>query len=768
MMEFGLVGKPGGEKACLKWIEVKGRLVGEALLVNSRQKYINDIVQNAEFIYTFPLPDNAAVTGLVLKINDAVIKGEIREKEAALKLYDEALGRGDSAFLLEQVRENVFQISLGQIAKGEEVEVDISYFQEIKTVDEEMRICIPTLLAPRYIPGKASGDKTGPGRIAPTDQVPDADFISPPVADADYKASIEVELNTLTPVKGIESPSHSIKVKNLSETGARVVLGEGNTAMDRDFILKVQMYGEVPNRLLWGKNEQGEYFAGLSFNAELPPTNRKQACEYIFLLDISGSMAGEKSIQAAQAIQICLRNLGPEDIFNLAAFESETVHFSPVSLPYNQQNLEMASAWVESLPVMGGTEILPAVRFALGKGSGLEKIVLLFTDGQVGNEKEIIDLVKGSREGLRLYSIGIDTAVNSYFISEIAAAGNGFAEFVYPGEDLEEKILRHFSRIHASFIQEVKFEFSNNTRFEPSGCLPDRIYDLEPYNLLFKLSAPPQGEVLINGVREGRKTSFTVDDFKELGDAGVLEKLWARQKIAELNVCLSSGNRRRSSSIRADIVKLSERYQVISALTSFIATYQRINKMSGLPETVVVPVKAPQGWAMFSGQAEAVSVSYTVADAGVATTGAIAPGFLSQAVMPFPASPGLVKSSVESSFDDFSISRSNLPGSLNRIAAIQNSDGSFGPIQGDAHALIKETAETIVRFAGSRKMSLYRNQLQKAIEYLVSMEALILADHALTVLVYEALEIAWERKIIRSNYKSMLDLKAQLKAILSE
>ncbi|MEQ8174852.1 MAG: VIT and VWA domain-containing protein [Syntrophomonadaceae bacterium] len=768
MIEYGLVSKQGVEKAALKMIEIKGKLVGEALLVNSRQKYINDAAPNAEFIYTFPLPDQAAVFDLTLKLHDTVIKGEIREKDAAFKLYDETLGQGDSAFLLEQVRENVFQISLGQIARGEEVEVDISYFQEIKTVDEEMRICIPTLLAPRYIPGKASGDKMGPGRMAPTDQVSDADFITPPVANVDYRASIEIELDALTPIKSVESASHQINFEMLGETRARVILAEGNSAMDRDFILKVQLSGEAPNRLIWGKNEQNEYFAGLSFSAELPPTSLRPACEYIFLIDISGSMVGDKSVQAAQAIQICLRNLGPEDVFNLAAFESETFVFSPVSLPYNQQNLEQASAWVENLPVMGGTEILPAVQFALGKGSSSEKVVLLFTDGQVGNEKEIIDLVNKNRDGLRLYSIGIDTTVNSHFINAVAAAGNGYAEFVYPGEELEEKILRHFSRIHANFIEEISIEFSDCEPFEPSGRLPERIYDLEPYQFIFRLSAPPHGRVSVSGIYAGRKMLFAIEEIQELGDAGVLEKLWAKQKITELNTYLSWGNPRRSSGIKADIIKLSERYRVISALASFVATYQRKNKMSGLPETVVIPVNAPHGWAMLEKAAEAVLVSCAPVDAGAATTGAISPTFLRQASMPFPANPGLLNRYTENAFNDFSVSRPLLPDSLNKIAAHQNSDGSFGSIESDASVRIKETAQAIVRFAGSRKISLYRNQLQKAIEYLVAMEALILADHALTVLVYEALEMAQERKIIRSNHKSILDLTAQLKAILSD
>lgn len=766
-MEYGLVSKPDNRKAALKRVEISGELFGNALLVNSCQKYLNDAVPNGEFIYTFPLPERAAVYALTLKINETVIKGEIREKEAAFKLYDESLRQGDSAFLLEQIRDNVFQVSVGQLALGEEIEVEISYYEDLKTVDGEMRIRIPTVLAPRYISGTTSGKKTGPGRISPTDRVPDADLITPPIAQVDYKASIELKLNTLAPLKSIESPSHAIKIKQQAETSALVMLEVEDCLMDRDFILKLLLLGDAPNSLVWGENARGECFAGLSFSAELPPAPSGGTHEYIFLLDISGSMAGEKSVQAAQAIQICLRNLGSEDVFNLAAFESETYLFSPVSLPYDQQNLDRASAWVKKLPVMGGTEILPAVQFALAQSSDREKIVLIFTDGEVGNEKEIIDLVRRSRSNLRLYSIGIDTAVNSYLINEIAAVGNGYAEFVYPGEDLEEKILRHFSRIHASFLKDLQFEFSGKTAFEASRKLPDRIYDLEEYRLILKLDGRPRGCLTLSGQCGDESLSFEIADSREIKNGEIVEKLWARQKIAELNDYLAYGNPRRAEGIKADIVALSEKYQVISPLTSFVATYQRIDKLSGLPETRVIPVNAPHGWLMFSRQEpEPIlsSVCFAAVDAGEATTGAVCPDFFSAPCIPFPVGPGRVFQETQ----ELSLEGPDWVNavSLNQLAAMQNSNGSFGNTSSGVSGIIQSTARAIVRLAGSSIISIYRTQIQKAVDYLVSMEAVIADDKALIDSVYEALEKARDRKIIRSYNRRQLELAAKLKDII--
>lgn len=780
-MEYGLLNKRNKKSVALKAVEISGDLVGEALWVKSKQYYCNDSGKNAEFIYTFPLSEQAAVCDFTAKIGEQFIRGEIKERESAFEEYDEALRNGDSAFLLENVRPNAFQVSLGQINPGEEVEINISYFQEIKNSDAEMRISIPTLLAPRYIPGKPSGEKLGPGEFNPTDRVPDGDFISPPIGETNYQATIKLNLNTLTPISSVASPSHQIIIEPVKENTAIISLAEGDSQMNRDFVLNIKLFGEALPRLIYGKNQQNEYFAYASYTPELPAVEKKQASEYIFLIDISGSMAGEKLKQAANAIQICLRNLSPEDIFNMVAFESEIHKFSKESVNFNQENLDRASTWVRGLRSTGGTEILPAVQFALKESSEYQKIVLLFTDGQVGNEKEIINYVKKRNDNLRLFTLGIDTSVNSHFINQIAEAGNAYAEFVYPGENLEDKVLRHFSRINASFMDSIKFELDNASEKDLAGEIPARLYDLEAYSQVFKLANRPEGKLIIKGNYKQQEISIEIDDIQELESAEVLEKLWAKQKIAELEAYLDNGNPRRSQKIKADIIAISEKYRLISSLTSFLAVYQRENKLSGLPETIVIPVDFPHAWGMFDIHSQDLDIPTFLKRSGITSPAAGAMVVTSQF---------LVTDSIFETKHQFSNLKFNRPISsdddfneefapieealtytdkLKPLAAKQNFDGSFGSFDANIDSKIQDTARAIINFANNASnISIFRNQLKKAIDYLITMEAEIMGDEDLLKIVCEALELARSRKIIRNDNQQQIEFTAKIKSKLED
>jgi len=767
-MDYGLINKTTKESVALKAVDVSGELAGEALWVKILQKYLNDTGKNAELIYTFPLPEQAAVCDFTARIGNDLISGNIVEKEQAFREYDEAMRRGDSAFILENVRPNVFQISLGQIDAGEEVEIAIAYFQETKTCDGEIRLSIPTLLAPRYIPGSPAGNKMGPGQAQPTERVPDADFISPPMGNPDYPVAIRLNLDSPTPISSIGSPSHQIVVEQSGPQHAEVRLAAGSSRMNRDFILNIHLKGEALPCLIYGKGQQGEYFAYASFTPELPISQENPGREYIFLIDISGSMGGEKLRQAANALQICLRNLGLDDTFNLVAFESETHTFSPDSISYNQKNLESASTWVNKLEAMGGTNILPAVELALSKVSSREKIMLLFTDGQVGNEAEIISYVKDHAENLRLFSVGIDTAVNSYFINEIAEAGNGCSEFVFPDESLEDKILRHFSRINAGVMDHISLILPDVPEAIPAGRLPARLYDLEPCSHIFKLSSQPKRGLSVKGQYLDQEISLEIEQGQELKNAEVLEKLWAKRKIAELESYLANTNPRRLKNIQADIIETSQKYRVVSSLTSLLAIYNRHNKLSGLPETVVIPVDTPYGWTLFKANDASLD----------------APRFLQRSA-PAPASRGPIygasvappaltihgdtccgpvrESALDHNIPGFLLKKGERDGSLKRWAATQNSDGSFGYAQDDP--LIEETAFVIAEFCRrAGDISLYRGQLKKAIAFLMSREKQILANDRLIKEVNTALEAARSRKVLRSDNKQQLRFAARVQA----
>ncbi|ABI69364.1 VIT and vWA domain-containing protein [Syntrophomonas wolfei] len=770
-MEYGLTEKSSGKSVALKAVDVTGTLAADALQITSTQKYLNDSGKNAELIYTFPLPENAAVHDFAARIGETHVSGRIMERDQAFKEYDQAIRSGDSSILLESVRPNVFQVSLGQIDADEEVEIAISYFQEIKNIDTEMRISIPMLLAPRFIPGKPLGKKIGPGRAEPTDRVPDADFISPPIGETGYRATLSLHVHNNTPISSIKSPSHKIRIDRMDEYSATITLQENNTRMNRDFVLNLKLDGETVPRIIYWKNPKDEYFACITYTPELPIIEQRQPKEYIFLIDISRSMEGKKIEHAADAIQICLRNLDEGDSFNLLAFESENHAFAPKSLPYNQENLDKASAWVKNLHAMGGTNILPAVQLALKEAGDQQKVVILATDGQVGNENEIINYVRKRNQNLCLFSLGIDTAVNSYFINQIAEAGNGCAEFSYPGESLEEKMLRHFARINATSMDNVTFSLPNISAYDWAETPPSRLYDMEPYTHLIRLAAPPQEELLITGDCCGQKMVLKVDQIIKIENAEILEKLWAKRKITQLETYLQTGNPRRASGTKEEIVSLSERYHILSTLTSFIAEFERKDKLSGIPETIIIPVDAPHAWGMFEDH-----VSYFSAGGfGFIGGAAISNNQLESALFTKKDIINMNKdilynhSKVDSELKSYRMSQKSdsedQENKLNKLAAEQNADGSFGRDQGDPRSQIEVTCKAIVTLCeNGQKVNLFRQQILKAISYLMLMSDEVLADTDLTKITISALESARNRRIIRKG-SQQLDFLKRLRSI---
>jgi Ca-activated chloride channel family protein len=243
----------------------------------------------------------------------------------------------------------------------------------------------------------------------------------------------------------VSSPSHAIETF-IDGSRASVRLARENEILDSDFILCAGLEDDGESRVSIGRDNDMGGFIHIKFIPEIDDAPQdKGKYLYTFLIDVSGSMAGEKLTQAKRAVRIALRNLMEGDCFNIIAFESNFVVFSNKPVRYSQQSLDKADVWADSLRPMGGTEIYKPLEYVLNSmelPKGHQHIMLLFTDGQVGNESEIINLVKDYGKQLALFPFGIDTAVNKYFIDSLADAGNGMSEYIYPGEPLEDKVIR--------------------------------------------------------------------------------------------------------------------------------------------------------------------------------------------------------------------------------------------------------------------------------------------------------------------------------------
>lgn len=605
MMEMScIVDKKTGKQVCpLQNVEAKAVIDGNMAEVTLIQNYQNVGKGNIEALYTFPMPHNAQVTGFKAKIGDNEVVGEYKEKESAFKEYDNAVRQGDSGFLLESHRPDIFQISLGNIVSGEYISISITYIEDIKYIDNELRWVLPTVVAPRYIPGKASGKKLGMGTAAPTDKVPDADYITPPISDTSYTLTLKAEFKGARGIKKIASPSHPVEVLMDGNTYI-VTLARETELLDSDFILTAMLENSDENSLYNAQLNDNEAFgvARLVVEIENVPADQKNY-EYTFLIDVSGSMAGEKLDQAKRALGISLRNLVEGDGFNIVAFESSYHCFSNVIVPYTQENLEKADKWIDSLRDMGGTEIFEPLRYILEKtpnNEKIERVVLLFTDGQVGNENEIIKLVRKNNRSLNLFTFGIDTAVNKYFIDSLAEAGNGMPEYVYPGERIEDKVIRQFSRIHQPYISQLKVVGSDGAELETMPVLPSRLYSSEEYT--FSICSDKLNKIdklTINGDVNDEKIEFHIP-LTGTGDARLLSLKWAKEKIRALEERMGSGNPRRDEIMKNEIIELSTKFGLLSTFTSLVAVYKRMNKEKGMLETIVVPVAKQRNWDMFS------------------------------------------------------------------------------------------------------------------------------------------------------------------------
>ncbi|MDR1559423.1 MAG: VWA domain-containing protein [Clostridiales bacterium] len=572
----------------LQSVSIRGSAVGNVFMADIQQIFINDSDRNIEFLYTFPIPADASVTAFSAKTARGSFKGAVEERETALSRYQDAVTAGDSAFMLESHRDNIFQVSLGNVDKGETTEVNISYLQDLKISGNEIRLVIPTLVGMRYIPGIPVGKREGMGMALPTAQVPDADFITPERGETDYRGEIEIQLTLDSEIRSITSPSHSIVTRVTPET-ASARLAEA-TKMNSDFVLNITLAEEVRDTYLTA-GQNGEYFSYVSFTPRLPARAVRQPKEFLFMIDVSGSMTGANIKSAKRALKLCLRNMEDGDRFNIIAFESYFAAFAPESVPYDAVNFDKANLWADALFTKGGTEILVALRYAVesaAKSSEWESVILLLTDGQVGNEDELIEFVKKSFKG-RVFTLGIDTNVNDSFLSKLADVADGFAEFYYPDgdEDLDRKVVKQFLRSDSPVLKDIKV----SDGCETAAALPQTLYGRERRRILFR--SKRRAEPFEISGDNGDETVTLRFSPSEIQTGELLSKMWARQRIGSMETEHMGISPRHMKHANARIVEVSKKYGVLCRYTNFIAVDERDEKFRQFPIAAPIPVEPP-------------------------------------------------------------------------------------------------------------------------------------------------------------------------------
>jgi Ca-activated chloride channel family protein len=517
----------------------------------------------------------------------------VEEREEAFDRYDDALLTGDSAFLLDRERPDIFTASLGNLRPGETAEVVIKYVAELPPEGEGWRLRIPTTISPRYVPEHRRK----------FEDLAEADRIQPDYAEeVPYELSLRVEANLFSPIRSVESPSHTIRTQ---VDGSRVVveLAGEDRRMDRDFVLKLipQDPSQPVGRLVRG--EDGEHYGYVALRPDLP--RLEEPIEAVFVLDCSGSMEGTSLRDAKKVLRQALEALKPGDRFNIVFFGSFFNVLFSESQPADEERVASACRELEEYGNLGGTEILEPLRWVLGKEAGeLPRNVFLITDGQVSNEGEVIALAAQHRPTTRIFTFGMGAGCSGSLVSGVARASGGACEFAFTGEELKEKVLRQLRRARFAGLRDLSVTWEGLEEAEPAPSRTPPLYPGDVWAWIVRGKARGRVRCRIQGRCAGNPWSCDLELAEADGAASeVLPKLWARRRIRELEeeglgAAGSRQERRREERIRRQLAELGRRYGLLSSATSFVGVLERAaEEKDGRPlELRRIPTLLTRGW----------------------------------------------------------------------------------------------------------------------------------------------------------------------------
>ena len=586
----------GDVQVALDGVAIVAEISSFCARVTVTQRYVNRETQPIEAVYVFPLDEGAAVCGFQALIDGTLVVGEVKEREDAFKQYDEAIERGDGAFLLDEERPDVFQASVGNLPPGKEVLLKLTYVRELPVEGAGLRFSIPTTVSPRYAPAE---DQRGIGRS-------DAEALNPPFGwDVPYGLDLNIRLAMRGVISRVESPSHPVSVA-MNGTTADIRLSQRDTALDRDFVLAVECDGlDMPHAWL-EHDDAGAQAVAVQFAPRLG--QEAAPCDVTFLIDRSGSMEGTSIAEVRNALQLCLRSMIAGCTFNIIGFGSRLEALFPESRRYDEGSLAEASAHVKDLRAnLGGTEILPALKMALDQppSGSLARQIVVLTDGEVTNTDAVLELVKQHAAQARVFTFGIGAGSSHHLVNGLARAGRGSAEFIHPGERIEPKVVRQFGRLLSPALTNVRVSWGGlDVRQVPSVVPPvfagDRFLlyafvrsqNLEPST--FRISATTTAGPVAFDVALDPSTAV---------HGTTVATLTARARIRELEESpewtSARGSRqqdRKAAGVSREIIDLAIKYGLMSRETSFVAVERRATPVVGEIVLRRIPIALTSGW----------------------------------------------------------------------------------------------------------------------------------------------------------------------------
>jgi Ca-activated chloride channel family protein len=581
---------PDADRLPLKSTKASVNISGVIADVLVTQVYKNDGRKPLEAVYVFPASTRAAVYGMKMTIGKRVIEAKIKKRDEARREYEQARDAGKNASLLEQQRPNVFQMNVANIMPGDEIKVELSYTELLVPTDRVYEFVYPTVVGPRYSNQKAAGASSSEHWVE-----------NPYLHQGELSATafdMTVSINAGMPIKDLACSSHKVKTVYENHTLAKVSLDKAEVhGGNREYILRYRLDGDkIQTGLLLFQGERENFFV---FMAQ-PPKRITNAGipgrEYIFIVDVSGSMYGFPLDISKKLLSDLIGNLRATDRFNVLLFSGGSSLMAEESLPATKENIQNALDTIERQRGGGGTELLPALKRALSlkKKDGFSRTVVIVTDGYVQVEEEAFDLIRKNLNNANMFAFGIGTSVNRHLIEGMAHVGMGEPFIITKPDAALVQAERFRKMIQSPVLTQVRVRFSGFDAYDVEPLSVPDVLAERPVLVFGKWRGNASGKVTISGVAgNGRYSeSVKVDNFKASKDNGALKYLWARHRIT----LLSDYNRLRSNDARIrEITELGLNYNLLTAYTSFVAVDNEVRNVNGKWTTVRQPLPLPEG-----------------------------------------------------------------------------------------------------------------------------------------------------------------------------
>jgi Ca-activated chloride channel family protein len=558
--------------------------------VTVRQVYENRGTRPIHARYIFPASTRAAVYGMTMTVGDVRIVARIKEKEKAKTEFEAAKREGKSASLLEQSRPNVFTMSVANVLPGDTISVELKYTELLVPTEGVYEFVYPTVVGPRYSEKKES-------QASPEDA-----FVKAPYTHEGEEPRSEFHLSgsvsTGVPIQEIASSTHHVLFRSTKQGRSEMALADSERfSGNRDFILRYRLAGEtISSGLLLYQGRDENFFLLMAEPPQAVAVDEIPPREYIFVVDVSGSMSGFPLDTGKKLMGDLVNVLRPSDTLNVVVFASGTEMWSSVSLPATRPNLARALRFIGAKNGGGGTRLLGALQLAssLPRQPGVSRSIVLLTDGFVEAEADVFDYVRSQLEDANFFAFGIGSSVNRYLIEGVARAGLGEPFIVTEPDEAVEAAARLRRYIESPVLTGIDLTFSG---FDVYDVEPRKIPDLfasRPIVVFGKWRGAARGSIEISGTT-GRglyQTSLAVVPESSDVRHAALRHLWARTRIANL---ADFGPSTPSEKRVAEITALGLGYGLLTRYTSFIAVHEIVRRTTEGADDVDQPLPLPAG-----------------------------------------------------------------------------------------------------------------------------------------------------------------------------